>query len=159
MGKTLVAYFSASGVTAGLAKTVAEASGGDMFEIVPETPYTAADLDWTDSSSRSTKEMNDLAFRPAVASTVDGMDQYDTVLIGFPIWWYQAPTIIHTFLEAYDFSGKKIACFATSGSSGMGRTDAILAEVCPAATWLTGKRFDPRASVSEVQSWLKGIGL
>ena len=124
MSKTLVAYFSASGVTAKLAKTVASAVDGDLYEIQPQEPYSSADLDWTDANSRSSIEMKDKTFRPAVAGKVDDMGQYDVVYIGFPIWWYVAPTIINTFLEQYDMSGKTVIPFATSGSSGMGNTNA-----------------------------------
>ena len=121
--KTLVAYFSASGTTEGVAKKVAEAAGADLFEIKPEVPYTNADLNWMDKKARSTVEMNDPSSRPATTGTVENMEQYDNVIIGFPIWWYVAPTIINTFLESYDFAGKKIALFATSGGSGFGKTD------------------------------------
>ena len=124
MKKILVAYFSASGETAKLAKTIAGDVGGDLFEIVPTVPYTAADLDWMDKGSRSTAEMNDDNSRPAIAGKVADMAQYDTVFVGFPIWWYQAPRIIETFLESYDFAGKTMIPFATSGSSGMGKTDS-----------------------------------
>lgn len=119
--KKLVAYFSASGVTKKTAETLAEAIGADLFEIKPAVPYTRADLDWTDKQSRSTKEMNDPASRPVVAETLDTMAQYDTVFVGFPIWWYVAPTIIDTFLEQYDFAGKTMIPFATCGGSGMGQ--------------------------------------
>ena len=122
MSKILVAYFSATGTTADAAKRLADAVKGDLFEIRPAVPYTAADLDWTDKHSRSTLEMKDPASRPEVSSHVDNMDQYDTVFVGFPIWWYVAPTIINTFLDEYDFSGKTVIPFATSGGSGMGKT-------------------------------------
>lgn len=127
MAKTLVAYFSASGITKNVAEKVARAANADLYEIKPEIPYTDADLNWQNSKSRSSVEMNDHPeFRPAIAGKVENLAQYDTVLVGFPIWWYVAPTIINTFLESYDFSGKKIVLFATSGSSGMGRTmDAL----------------------------------
>ena len=118
MSKKLVAYFSASGVTAKLAKTLAAAIGADLFEILPEKPYSAADLDWTNKESRSTIEMNDKSFRPAVANRVENMAEYDAVYVGFPIWWYVAPTIINTFLEQHDLTGKTIVPFATSGGSG-----------------------------------------
>lgn len=137
--KTLVAYFSASGQTAKLAKTLAGVTGGDLFEIVPETAYTAADLDWMDKKSRSTIEMKDPKSRPAIAGKVADMAQYDTVFVGFPIWWYQAPRIIETFLESYDFSGKTVIPFATSGGSGMGRTVDELRKLCPNANWKAGK--------------------
>ena len=126
MSRTLVAYFSASGETARLAKTVAEVTGGDLFEIQPEVTYTSADLNWNDKRSRSTVEMNDAGSRPAIADEVADMEQYDTVFVGFPIWWYQAPRIIETFLESYDFSGKTVIPFATSGGSGMGEAAEIL---------------------------------
>ena len=116
--KILVAYFSASGVTARTAKEIADAVGADLYEIRPQQPYTAADLDWTDKKSRSTLEMNDPACRPAIAQPAQDMDQYDTVLIGFPVWWYVEPRIMDTFLESYDFSGKTLIPFAPSGGSG-----------------------------------------
>ena len=122
MTKALVAYFSASGVTSRLANDLAEVAGADLFEIVPEVPYTPADLNWHNSKSRSSVEMADASSRPAVASKVEDMAAYDVVFVGFPIWWYVAPTIINTFLEAYDLAGKTIVPFATSGGSGMGKT-------------------------------------
>ena len=137
--KTLVAYFSASGQTAKLAKTLAGVTGGDLFEIAPETAYTAADLDWMDKKSRSTIEMKDPKSRPAIAGKVADMAQYDTVFVGFPIWWYQAPRIIETFLESYDFSGKTVIPFATSGGSGVANAAAHLKELYPAADWRPGK--------------------
>lgn len=133
MSKKLVAYFSASGVTEKMAKTLAEVTGADLFEIQPAVPYTTADLDWMNKKSRSSVEMNDPTFRPAIAGKLEGMDQYDLVFVGFPIWWYVAPTIINTFLESYDFSGKTIVPFATSGGSGMGNTNEKLAPSCPGA--------------------------
>lgn len=159
MSKILVAYFSASGETANLAKTVAEASGGDLFEIKPEQRYTAADLNWNDKRSRSSAEMNDESSRPAIASHVADMEQYDTVFVGFPIWWYQAPRIIETFLESYDFAGKRVIPFATSGGSGMGRTAEILKASCPGATVNTGKRLSSRESISSVQNWVNSLHL
>ena len=137
--KTLVAYFSASGQTAKLAKILAGVTGGDLFEIAPETAYTAADLDWMDKKSRSTIEMKDPESRPAIAGKVADMAQYDTVFVGFPIWWYQAPRIIETFLESYDFSGKTVIPFATSGGSGVENAAAHLKELYPAADWRPGK--------------------
>lgn len=158
--KTLVAYLSASGETARLARTLADVTGGDLHEIVPAEPYTAADLDWNDRTSRSSLEMNDPASRPAVASRVEGMDAYDVVLVGFPIWWYVAPTIVSTFLEAYDFSGKTVVPFATSGGSNMGGTEAILHACCsPATSWKPGRRLASRASEGEVRRWVEGLGL
>ena len=121
--KILVAYFSASGVTAKAAGELAEVSGGDLYEIKPEIPYTRADLDWMDKKSRSSIEMNDPSSRPGIADRLPDMGKYDVIFVGFPIWWYVAPTIINTFLESYDFSGKTIIPFATSGGSGMGKTN------------------------------------
>lgn len=138
MGKTVVAYFSASGVTARVAKEIAEAVGADLYEICPATPYTQADLDWTDKKSRSTLEMNDPASRPAMAAPVQDMEQYDTVLIGFPIWWYVEPRIVDTFLESYDFAGKTLIPFATSGGSGIDKAEKSLREHCPQASWKQG---------------------
>ena len=124
MSKTLVAYFSASGVTAKLAKLLADTIGADLHEIQPETPYTSADLDWMNKKSRSSVEMNDKSFRPAVANIVEDMEQYDRVFVGFPIWGYVAPTIINTFLEQYDLTGRKVILFATSGGNGIPHTAA-----------------------------------
>lgn len=154
MAKKLIAYFSASGVTAAVAKTLADALGADLFEIAPAVPYTKADLNWNDRSSRSSVEMADPSSRPAVAARCEKLDDYDTVFVGFPIWWYVAPTIVNTFLEQYDWSGKTIVPFATSGGSGMGKTDAILKAVCPAARWLPGKRMSSRESADAVRKWL-----
>lgn len=159
MSKVLVAYFSASGQTAKLAKTLAAATGGDLHEIVPEQPYTSADLNWMDPESRSTIEMKDKSFRPAVSGSVENMEQYDTIYVGFPIWWYVAPTIINTFLEQYDLSGKTIVPFATSGSSGMGNTNAELKPSCPGAVLVEGKRFSANASAANLEAWIKTLGL
>ncbi|MDO4553318.1 MAG: flavodoxin [Bacillota bacterium] len=153
MSKALVAYFSASGVTAALAKKLAAATGADLFEIKPEQPYSSADLDWTNKKSRSTIEMNDKAFRPPVANRVEDMAQYDTVYVGFPIWWYVAPTIINTFLEQYDLNGKTIVPFATSGGSGMGKTNAELAPSCKGAVLKAGKLFRSGVSEAELKAW------
>lgn len=159
MSKTLVAYFSASGVTARLANTLAEAVEGDLYEIRPATPYTDADLNWNDKKSRSSVEMNDKAFRPEIAAPAADMGQYDIVLVGFPIWWYEAPRIVQAFLESYDFSGKTVVPFATSGGSGMGKTADILQKSCPAAKMLPGKKMSGNASVSELSAWVKSLGL
>ena len=156
MKKALVAYFSASGVTQRLAKTVAEAAGADLFEIEPVQKYTSEDLDWTDKKSRSTLEMNDPSSRPAIAEHVDHMDQYDTVFVGFPIWWYVAPTIVNTFLEKYDFSGKKIVLFATSGGSGFGNTVKELKPSAPGAEIVEGKLLN-RANKQEIEKWVKSL--
>lgn len=145
-GKTLVAYFSASGVTEAVARRLADAIGADVFEIAPREAYTAADLDWTDSSSRSTRECKHPACRPALKSMPEGMEAYETVLIGFPIWWYTAPNIIKTFLEAWDFSSARIALFATPGGSGMGKTMSDLEPSASQARWLGARRFSSDAS-------------
>lgn len=155
--KILVAYFSASGQTAKLAKTLAGVTGGDLFEIAPETAYTAADLDWMDKKSRSTIEMKDPKSRPAIAGKVADMAQYDTVFVGFPIWWYQAPRIIETFLESYDFSGKTVIPFATSGGSGMGGTNKALAPSCTGARLLEGKVFRSNTSTDTLREWVKTL--
>ena len=160
MSKILIAYFSASGVTARTAKEMAKAAGADLYEICPAEPYTAADLNWMDQKSRSTLEMNDPACRPAIAAPAADLDQYDTVFVGFPIWWYVAPTIVSTFLEAYDFAGKTVIPFATSGGSGMGRTEDVLKACCaPETRWLPGKRLASRASEAEVRAWVESLGL
>ena len=159
MKKILVAYFSASVETKKLAKTIAGVTGGDLFEIAPQVPYTAADLDWMDAGSRSTVEMKDKKSRPAMAGQVQDMGQYETVFVGFPIWWYQAPRIIETFLESYDFTGKKVVPFATSGGSGLGKTEDILKAVCPAAQWLPGKRLRSGESAGAVQGWVDKLDI
>ena len=139
MSKKLVAYFSASGTTKEAAKRLAKAAGADLFEIRPAIPYTSADLNWMDKKSRSSVEMNDPDSRPEIAETMPNMADYNTVFIGFPIWWYVAPHIIHTFLESYDFTGKTLVPFATSGGSGMGRTVDELRKLFPKSDWKTGK--------------------
>lgn len=159
MSKTLVAYFSASGVTARLANTLATAVDGDLYEIKPATPYTGADLNWNNNKSRSSVEMNDKTSRPAIAAPLADMAQYDTVFVGFPIWWYEAPRIVQTFLESHDLSGKTVVPFATSGGSGIGKTSDILQKSCPAAKMLPGKRLSGNASVSELSAWVKSLGL
>ncbi|HJC64568.1 MAG TPA: NAD(P)H-dependent oxidoreductase [Candidatus Blautia merdavium] len=153
MNKTLVAYFSASGVTAKLAKTLSETIGADLYEIQPAIPYTSADLDWTNKKSRSSIEMEDKSFRPAIMGKVENMAQYDRIFVGFPIWWYVAPTIINTFLEQYDLTGKKVIPFATSGMSGMGNTNAELRDSCKGADLREGKRFSTKTKASELKSW------
>ena len=139
MSKKLVAYFSASGVTKAAAERLAKAIGADVFEIKPKVPYTRADLDWTNKSSRSSIECSDTDSRPEIAERLSDISGYDTIFIGFPIWWYVAPKIIDTFVESYDFSGKTIIPFATSGGSGMGRTVEVLKSLCPSANWKVGK--------------------
>ena len=153
MSKALVAYFSASGVTASLAARLAKAAGADLFEIAPEVPYTSADLDWTDKKSRSTIEMNDPASRPAIGSRVADMGQYDVVFVGFPIWWYREPSIIDTFMEAYDFTGKTVVPFATSGGSGIGPSGKNMQKLAPGAKVDGGARFAARASEKELADW------
>lgn len=153
MGKTLVAYFSASGVTAKAAQKIAEAIGADLYEIRPELPYTSKDLDWMDRNSRSSVEMNDPASRPAIAQPVGNLAQYDTILVGFPIWWYVEPRIVDTFLESYDFSGKTVIPFATSGSSGIEKAQQSLEAHCPKAVWKKGRllnRTDPAKWAKEL---------
>lgn len=157
--KILVAYFSASGETERLARTIAQVTGGDLHEIEPAVRYTAADLDWNDKHSRSSVEMNDPASRPVIAGRVANMNAYDVVFVGFPIWWYVAPTIISTFLEAYDFSSKTVVPFATSGGSGLGDTESILHACCSSATtWKPGKRLPSHASEAEVSRWVESLG-
>ena len=155
MGNVLVAYFSASGVTAGVAKKLADVAGADLYEIVPEQVYTKADLNWMDKESRSSVEMNDRSARPAIATKVENMDQYDTVFVGFPGWWYREPSIIDTFMEAYDFGGKKVVPFCTSGSSGIGDTYKDLQELAPGATVVEGKRLAKGVSESDLSAWVK----
>lgn len=157
MSKKLVAYFSASGVTAKAARTLAGAVGADLFEIKPAQPYTAADLDWTNKKSRSSVEMNDINSRPEIAEKMSNMADYDTIFVGFPIWWYVAPTIINTFLEQYDLSGKTIIPFATSGGSGMGRTNERLLPSCPKANLLQGKMLNGSLSENELKKWLSEL--
>ncbi|PWL55655.1 MAG: flavodoxin [Clostridiales bacterium] len=154
--KKLVAYFSASGVTKNAAERLAKAAGADLFEIKPAVPYTRADLDWTNKKSRSSVEMNDPDSRPEIAERLSNMEDYDTVFIGFPVWWYVAPTIINAFVESYDFSGKTIIPFATSGGSGMGKTVEVLKPLCPSANWEKGKMLN-RVSDRELENWVKGL--
>ena len=158
MSKILVAYFSASGETVRLAKTLAGVIGGDLFEIRPQTAYTAADLDWNNAKSRSSVEMNDPKSRPPMAET-PRLAGYDTVFVGFPIWWYQAPRIIETFLESYDFSGKTVIPFATSGGSGMGGEDVLRSACSKGTKWPPGKRLSSRESMASVQKWVESLGL
>ncbi|SFP36748.1 Flavodoxin [Oscillibacter sp. PC13] len=158
MNRTLVAYFSASGVTAKVAQNLAASIGADLFEIVPETPYTDADLDWNNPHSRSSVEMKDKSSRPAIVGGVESIGRYDTIFVGFPIWWYVAPTIISTFLEQYDLTGKTIIPFATSGSSGMGRTNADLEPSCKGALLKEGRRFSANVGTDELKRWAESIG-
>ena len=153
MSKTLVAYFSASGTTKNVAEKLAEAAGADLYEIKPAVPYTRADLNWTDKQARSTIEMNDPASRPELADKDAHAEDYDTIFLGFPIWWYVAPTIINTFLESYNLSGKKIVLFATSGGSGFGKTVSRLAPSCPGAELVEGKLLNGSQTVSSLKAW------
>ena len=159
MTKKLVAYFSASGVTAGVAKTLAEAAGADLYEIRPETPYTDADLNWMDQNSRSSVEMKDPDSRPAIAGDIPDVRDYDVIFLGFPIWWYTAPTIIKTFLESGDFAGKTIFLFATSGSSGLGHTAKDLQPVCPGAVIRDGKLLNGRQTRDGLAKWVESLGV
>ena len=159
MSKRLVAYFSASGVTAKTAKALAEAAEADLYEIQPQIPYTQADLNWMDKKSRSTVEMNDPDSRPTISGSVPGMEQYDVIFLGFPIWWYTAPTIIKTFLESYDMAGKKIVLFATSGGSGLGDTARTLQKVCPKAEFKGGKLLNGRQSRESLTSWIESLDI
>ena len=153
MANTLVAYFSASGTTARVAKALASAIGADLFEIVPAKPYTRADLNWNDKASRSSKEMGDEDARPEVTSRVRDMDAYDTVFLGFPVWWYVEPRIIDTFLESYDMAGKTVVPFATSGGSGLGRAPQRMQKLAPEATVVAGGVLNGRHSSSDLASW------
>ena len=156
MSKTLVAYFSASGVTEKVAEMIAEVSGSDLYEIAPKVPYTTADLNWMDKKSRSSVEMADKSIRPKMAEGDAAIENYDTVVIGFPIWWYVAPTIVNTFLEAYDFSGKKIVLFATSGGSGFGNTVKGLQPSAPDAVITEGSLLN-RGTKQEISEWVKSL--
>ena len=157
MSRKLVAYFSARGVTAKVAEKLSEAIGADLYAIEPEVPYTKADLDWMDKKSRSTIEMNNPASRPAIAGKRDNMNDYDTVFVGFPIWWYVAPTIINTFLESYDLTDKTIIPFATSGGSDMGKTNEKLLPSCKGAKLLNGKVFKASVSGADLAKWAEGL--
>lgn len=151
--KVLVAYFSASGVTAKVADRLSKAIGADLFEIKPAEPYTSADLDWTNKKSRSSVEMADKNSRPAIANKVADMSKYDVIFVGFPIWWYREPSIIDTFMESYDFSGKQVVPFATSGGSGMGNSGSIMQKLAPKAKVDSGKRFSSGVSESDLKAW------
>lgn len=154
MSKKLVAYFSAGGVTAKVADMLADAVGADIYEIRPAVPYTKADLNWMDKRSRSTIEMNDRTIRPAIADKDAKIDQYDTIFIGFPIWWYVAPTIINTFLESYDFSNKKIILFATSGGSKFGKTVEELKVSVPASCEIIeGRLLNGKQTIPTIRDW------
>ena len=158
-GKVLVAYFSATGHTRTIAEYLQTALDADLYEIVPQEPYTDADLDYNTDGCRANREQNDDSARPAISGGVEDMAGYDVVFIGFPIWWYQAPRIIETFLESYDFSGKTVIPFATSGGSGMGGEDILKAACSKETKWLPGKRLSSRESAVSVQKWVESLGL
>lgn len=158
-GNILVAYFSATNNTEGVAQKLAEGLGADLYEIVPEVPYTSEDLNYGDSDSRTSLEQNDPDARPAIAGELPDVAQYDTVLLGYPIWWGEAPRIMSTFVEGCDLSGKTVAAFCTSASSGFGSSDAALREAAPDATWLEGRRFPAGAEKEDVMRWIEEIGI
>lgn len=157
--KVLVAYFSATNTTEGVAEHIANGLNADLYEIVPEDPYTDEDLDYNDNNSRSTLEMNDPSSRPAIAGSVENMDQYTIVFLGYPIWWGDAPRILSTFVESYDFSGKTIVPFCTSGGSGIGSSASNLEQLTRGATWLPGQRLNGSDSQDTVMEWVNGLGL
>lgn len=156
MSKKLVAFFSASGTTKKVAQMIAEEAKADLFEIEPKVPYTKLDLDWMNKKSRSSVEMSDKKIRPEIVDNEPQVENYDVILIGFPVWWYVAPTIINTFLEKYDFSGKKIVLFATSGGSGFGNTVKELQPSAPGAEIEEGKLFN-RVNRQEMENWVKTL--
>lgn len=152
-----IVYFSATGTTARVAKTLAEAASAPIYEILPARSYTHSDLNWNNTASRSSTEMKDSAARPAIATVNEDLFQYDTLFLGFPIWWYEAPRIIQTFLESGDFTGKTIIPFATSGGSGLGDTVSILRPSAPTARFLPGKRLSAALSLPAASQWLKSL--
>ena len=155
----LVAYFSATGTTAKAAKALASAVGGELYEIRPAIPYTSADLNWMDKGSRSSLEMKDAHSRPALADTDAPVASHDVIFLGFPVWWYVAPTIVNTFLEAYDFTGKTIVLFATSGGSGLGKSAAGLRSSAPGAKIVDGRVLGGRLNEAELKAWAEGLKL
>ena len=157
--KILVAYFSATGTTKGVAEHIANGLNADIYEIVPEEPYTDADLDYNDNNSRTTIEMNDPDARPAISGSVENMEQYDIVFIGYPIWWGEAPRIVSTFVESYDFSGKTIVPFCTSGGSDIGSSATSLEQLTNGATWLDGRRINGSDSQDTVMEWVNSLDL
>lgn len=159
MNHALVAYFSATGTTAQAAKVLAKAVGARLYEIKPAVPYTAADLNWMDKNSRSSKEMGDKRSRPALADADAPVGDCDVIFLGFPIWWYVAPTLVHTFLECYDFSGKTIVLFATSGGSGLERAAAALKSSAPGAKFLEGRLLNGRLSEQALKTWAERLPL
>lgn len=157
--KILVAYFSATGNTKPIAETIAELSGGDLFEIIPAEPYSDSDLNYSDDSCRANKEQNDSFARPRISEMVENMEQYDIVLIGHPIWWGEEPRIMDTFMESYDFSGKTIVNFCTSGGSEIGTATDNLKALSLGANWLEGHRFETGVSSDDVQAWLDKLNI
>ncbi len=155
--RILIAYFSATGTTKGVAEKIAAVTGGDLYEIVPEEPYTDADLNYNDKDSRSTKEQNDKSVRPAIGSDPVDMSVYDTVYIGFPIWWGEEPRILDTFAETYDFTGKNVIPFCTSGGSGIGRSGPNMEALAGSGNWLDGKRLRADVSERDLSSWIEGL--
>ena len=155
----LVAYFSATGTTARAAKTLAAAVGADLYEIRPAVPYTSADLNWMDKGSRSSREMQDKQSRPALADTDAPVAGHDVIFLGFPVWWYVAPTLLNTFLEAYDFTGKTIVLFATSGGSNLGKSAAGLRPSAPGAKIVDGRMLNGRLNEAELKAWAEGLNL
>ena len=157
--KILVAYFSATGTTKGVAEHIANGLNADIYEIVPEDPYTDADLNYNDNNSRTTIEMNDPDARPAISGSVENMEQYDIIFVGYPIWWGEAPRIVSTFMESYDFSGKTIVPFCTSGGSGIGSSASNLERLTSGATWLDGQRLNGSDSQDTVMEWVNSLDL
>lgn len=157
--KVLVAYFSATGTTQGVAEHIANGLNADIYEIIPEEPYTDADLNYHDNNSRSTIEMNDPSSRPAISGSVENMEEYDIVFIGYPIWWGEAPRIVSTFVESYDFSGKTVVPFCTSGGSGVGSSASNLEQLTSGATWMEGRRLNGSDSQETVMEWVNDLDL
>lgn len=157
--KVLVVYFSATNITEGVAEHIANGLNADIYEIVPEDPYTDADLNYNDNNSRTTIEMNDPNARPAISGSVENMEQYDIIFVGYPIWWGEAPRIVSTFMESYDFSGKTIVPFCTSGGSGIGSSASNLEQLTSGATWLDGRRLNGSDSQDTVMEWVNSLGL
>lgn len=157
-GKVLVAYFSATNTTKGVAEKIAVSTGGTLYSITPAQPYTSADLNYSDRNSRSTKEQNDSSARPEISGNVENMDEYDIVFLGYPIWWGEAPKIIYTFLESYDFDEKTIIPFCTSGGSGVGNSAKNLHDSASSATWLDGTKLSGTASQSTIDDYVAGLG-
>ena len=157
MSRKLVAYFSASGVTKKLAERISKIAGADLHEIVPKEIYTDEDLNWMNENSRSSIEMKNKSFRPEIANKINNIDDYDTIYVGFPIWWYVAPTIINTFLESYNLTGKTIIPFATSGESLMGKTNEELKSSCKGSVLKEGRRFDIKDSDEIIKNWIESL--